>query len=263
MANHSLNKQQIQKGIKQPLEIILLEETTSTNDVAKERLKESKQPLLVATNKQTAGRGRLGRSFYSELAHGLYFSLAFHPQNVAIEEMPQYTLLAAATLVETLEEMTGKPLAIKWVNDIFYNGRKISGILSEMISADKTGVIIGIGLNFAGEFTHTAKEVQQVAGTLFGEKIPETFNQNAFLNAFIQRFLSYHTEFQEKAFLPVYETHLLGIGEEVTYFIQEEKYFGTILGISEQGHLRVRKADGTLETLYSQEVHFNSRQFLH
>lgn len=259
-----LDEKQIKKGLAQPFKVTILESTTSTNDVAKEQLKkENKSPILIATNKQTAGRGRLGRSFYSELAHGLYFSLAFRPKNIKMEDIPQYTILAATALVETLEKMTDKSLSIKWVNDIFYNGRKVSGILSEMISGDDLGVVVGIGINFSGEFSQTTKDIQQVAGTLFGKETPQTFDQNEFLQTFIKSFMHYHRHFEEKEFMPIYESHLLGIGEKVSYFIQEEKYEGTIRGITQQGHLEVELADGTKETLISQEVHFSSVQFLH
>ena len=263
MASPDLNKKQILNNLAEPVEILILDSTTSTNDVAKEKIHKIKDSLLlIATNKQTAGRGRLGRNFYSEISHGLYFSLAFYPEDLGIEEIPQYTVLAAAALVETLEQMTGKDLAIKWVNDIFYNGRKISGILSEMVTTNQMGVVVGIGINFSGDFNETSEDTQQVAGTLFGTKTPETFNQNEFLQKFIERFTYYHQHFHDKPFLSIYEEHLLGVGKEVYYFNKKERHEGTILGINNQGHLKVEKKDGQVEILYSHEVHFNSRQFL-
>lgn len=261
-----LNQAQIQGGVKQslqPLRIELLEEVSSTNDVAKELLKEHPNDfILVATNKQTAGRGRQGKSFYSELAHGLYFTLGFQPKNLQIEEIPFYTILAAAALVEVLEQYVKHPLAIKWVNDIFYQGRKISGILSEMTTADEIGIVVGIGINFAGDFSETDESVQAVAGTLFGPKSPETFNQNEFLSAYLNQFQKYHEDLKGKAFMPVYEKHLLGIGQEVYYFVKEVKKQGVIEGINEQGHLLIRRPDQRLDTLYGQEVHFSSAQFI-
>ena len=263
MASPDLNKKQILNNLAEPVEILILDSTTSTNDVAKEKIHKIKDSLLlIATNKQTAGRGRLGRNFYSEISHGLYFSLAFYPEDLGIEEIPQYTVLAAAALVETLEQMTGKDLAIKWVNDIFYNGRKISGILSEMVTTNQMGVVVGIGINFSGDFNETSEDTQQVAGTLFGTKTPETFNQNEFLQKFIERFTYYHKHFHDKTFLSIYEEHLLGVGKEVYYFNKKERHEGTILGINNQGHLKVEKKDGQVEILYSHEVHFSSRQFL-
>ncbi len=229
MASPDLNKKQILNNLAEPVEVLILDSTTSTNDVAKEKIHKIKDSLLlIATNKQTAGRGRLGRNFYSEISHGLYFSLAFYPEDLDIEEIPQYTVLAAAALVETLEQMTRKDLAIKWVNDIFYNGWKISGILSEMVTTNQMGVVVGIGINFSGDFNETSEDIQQVAGTLFGTKTPETFNQNKFLQKFIERFTYYHKHFHDKTFLSIYEEHLLGVGKEVYYFNKKERHEGTI-----------------------------------
>lgn len=270
MEIEQLNRQNIQKNIKgmhEKLNIELLDEVSSTNDVAKQLLNEQADKFtLIATNKQTAGRGRSGKAFYSTLAHGLYFSLAFQPNTDKIEKMPLYTLLAAATLVEVLEEYLDEPLGIKWVNDIFYKGRKVIGILSEMVTTGATkeipGIVIGIGVNLAGDFTQANNDIQAVAGTLFGQELPKDFNQNKFLSQFLNRFLMYHQNFADESFLKVYENHLLGLGQKVYYFVNKEKRQGIIQGINEKGHLLVLKADQTVETLYGQEVHFGSQQFI-
>lgn len=270
MKINQLNQEAIRRGFtgaNEELNIELLETVTSTNDVAKKSLtKHPNQLTIVASNKQTAGRGRSGKSFYSELDHGLYFTLAFQPKNQQIEDIPLYTILAATVLVEVLEKYVDESLAIKWVNDIFYQGRKISGILSEMVTNPATlsspGVVVGIGVNFAGDFSKTENEVQSVAGTLFGKDVPTFFNQNDFLSDYLNQFLTYHRQFEKKAFMPFYEEHLLGIGQEVYYSVNEEKRHGVIQGINEQGHLLVRKQDQSIETLYGQAVHFSSAQFI-
>lgn len=266
---YELNREQIQAGIhsdSQTLNIELLDSVSSTNDVAKQVVREQSDKMtLIATNKQTAGRGRNGKSFYSKLDHGLYFTLAFQPNTKRIENIPLYTILAATTLVQVLNKKLEESLAIKWVNDIFYKGKKISGILSEMVSGGGSGavpgIVIGIGINFAGDFSQTEENIQTVAGTLFGEKSPEDFNQNDFLSAFINQFHEYHKHFEQKAFMPIYEKHLLGIGKQITYTQKEKKHQGIIQGINERGHLLVLKPDQTIETLYGQAVHFGSQQF--
>ena len=270
MTSHKLDKNQIIKEFQQDselLNVVILDYVSSTNDVAKQALRDSPDQLsLVVTNRQTAGRGRSGKSFYSELAHGLYFTLAFIPNTEEIENIPLYTLLAATVLAETLEEYVSKPVWIKWVNDLFYEGKKVSGILSEMVSGiddeNTLGVVVGIGLNIAGNFAETDEKVQSVAGTIFGEEIPTDFNQNAFLGAFLNRFYANHLSFQGKEFMEIYEKHLLGIGQEVHYTINREKKQGVIEGINADGHLLVRQADQSLEVLYGQEVHFGSDQFV-
>lgn len=262
---HSIKEQF--NGETKNLNILTLASVSSTNDIAKEELTKHPEKIsLVATNQQTAGRGRQGKSFYSSLAHGLYFSLAFQPNEKDLENVPLYTIMAAATLVGVLEKIVDKPLSIKWVNDIFYDGRKISGILSELISlnseTNQPGIVVGIGINFAGNFQTADENTQNVAGTLFGEKLPVDFDQNTFLGDFLNAFTENHEHFQNKKFMSTYEEHLLGKGKEVFYTVKNERHKGIIQGIDSNGHLLVIKADQTIETLYGQEIHFNSSQFV-
>ncbi len=270
MINHKLNKEEIKKGFAgnpDQLNIVVLDYVSSTNDIAKQQLRDAPEGLsLIVTNRQTAGRGRNGKSFYSELEHGLYFTLAFLPNTDKIEHIPLYTLLVATALVETLETILPEPVSIKWVNDLFYQGKKVSGILSEMVSGlettDLPGVVVGIGLNIAGDFSDTDDKVQSVAGTLFGKQSPASFNQNDFLTAFLNQFHRYHLSFHEKGFMKGYEEHLLGVGQDVFYTMNQERKQGVIEGINAEGHLLVRQADQSLDVLYGQEVHFGSTQFV-
>lgn len=270
MESKQLNQEQIQshfEGEQSLLNIQLPSSVSSTNDEAKVQLLEYPNKInLVATNKQTAGRGRQGRAFYSALKHGLYFSISLKPNTEAIENIPLYTIMAAATLVDVLEKSIENSLSVKWVNDIFYQGRKISGILSEMVSNTNhlhiSGVVVGIGVNFAGSFSDANEEAQNVAGTLFGEKLPEHFDQNVFLGEYLSQFYKYHQNFEKKEFMAVYEKHLMGIGKEATYSINNEMHRGIIQGINKQGHLLVKKSDQTIETLYGQAIHFSSSQFI-
>src|SRR5699024_1253104 len=267
MNSTQLNKEQIQTHFnksKNILNIQLPSSVSSTNDVVKEQFKKYPNKLsIVATNKQTAGRGRQGRSFYSNLAYGLYFSIAVRPNADSLENVPLYTILAAATLLEILEEKFDGSLSVKWVNDIFYRGRKVSGILSELVSYQgQNGIVVGTGVNFAGSFTHADKDAQNVAGTLFGEKLPASFNQNEFLGQYLRRFYDYHQAFQEKAFMSVYEKHLMGIGKKVSYSVNNKQHEGTIQGINQKGQLLVMNSNHSIDTLYGQSIHFSSKQFI-
>lgn len=270
MESKQLNQERIQshfEGEQSLLNIQLPSSVSSTNDEAKEQLLAYPNKInLVATNQQTAGRGRQGRAFYSSLKHGLYFSIALKPNTEDIENIPLYTIMAAATLVEVLEKSIEHSLSVKWVNDVFYQGRKISGILSEMVSntnqLQKPGVVVGIGINFAGSFSGADDEAQNVAGTLFGEELPEDFDQSVFLGEYLGRFYKYHQNFEEKEFMAVYEKHLMGIGKEATYSVNNERHRGIIQGINNKGHLLVKKSDQTIETLYGQAIHFSSSQFI-
>lgn len=254
-------------GPKDRLTIESHETVTSTNDIIKPLFQKHPHNIsLVAASEQTAGRGRRGKHFFSGLQHGLYFSLALEPNTDQLEEMPLYTLLTATALGRTLETYLDEPIAIKWVNDIFYQKRKVAGILSEMMTSvenkKKPGIVIGVGLNLAGDFGATEEVIQTVAGTLFGNEMPATFSESQFLGEFLNHFWQYHENFNQKEFMTYYDEHLLGKGKQVYYTVNGQKKQGQIQGINQQGHLIVKLPDQTTDVLYGQEVHFGSQQFI-
>ena len=239
---------------------------SSTNDLMKEALAHSQADyLLYATQQQTKGRGRRGKAYYCDLAEGLYFTLALRPQKVKLQDVPMYTILAATAVVETIESYVNDQCEIKWVNDIFYHKRKVTGILSEMISsieaADTSAVMIGIGINLAGSFENSDPAVQDIAGTIFGQETPENFNINQFLAQIVSRILTYHANFDDKAFFPLYKDRLMGVGKEVSYQYNGDWQSGIIVGVNPEGQLIIAKANGKKEILYGQDIHFSSQQF--
>lgn len=121
-----------------------LDETDSTNLRLKEAARAGRvaPPFLLTADSQTAGRGRLGRTFVSPPGTGLYMSLLIAPPPQA--ESGHITLLAAVAVCRAIEETAGLSPKIKWVNDLFLNGRKICGILAERIDE---GVVVGVGVN--------------------------------------------------------------------------------------------------------------------
>lgn len=247
------------------LKVKYYKEIPSTNDLAKKMIKENlKDELLIISEKQTKGRGRSGRNFYSKLDHGLYFSLAIHPQTVNPNSLPLYTIAAATALMQAIETELGLKLQVKWVNDLFYKNRKVAGILTEAITDPATNqiasLVIGIGLNLAGSFKDADPTTQDVAGTLF-EELPNDFNANKLLRQFLIVFESYHKKLLHKKFLPIYEKRLLGIDQEVSYQRKNEMNYGIIRGINEQGQLLVSNQQGELLTLFGEEIHFSSKQF--
>lgn len=267
--SHQLDPEQILHQIDdfwQDLHIEHHKEVTSTNDLAKQFniTNPGKNGLFIA-EKQTQGRGRRGRNFHSDLSQGLYFSLTIKPKVVDPQDVPRYTIAAATAVVQAIEALTGKNIQIKWVNDLFYKGRKIAGILSEAVTDLETGgfsaIVIGIGINLSGDFTAATQDVQDVAGTLFGETLPDSFNPNHLLKTFLNYFGHYHLDLLSPDFMTIYRDHLLGLNQEVTYQINTKEHSGIIEGIDSDGHLLVRQSNGELETLIGQEVHFSSKQF--
>ena len=121
----------------------------------------------VCARRQTAGRGRLGRSFFSPEGSGLYLS-ALLPYR---EETPM-TILAAAVSLEVVEAVTGIRLEVEWINDLLLEGKKVAGILAEALT-DPTGrptaVVLGLGLNLYAPPGGFPDALRQRAGALFGD----------------------------------------------------------------------------------------------
>ena len=123
--------------------------TGSTNADAR-RLAQKGAPdgTLVVAEKQTEGRGRKGRDWYSPAGKGVYASLILRP-TIPLEETPTITLAAAVALVEAIDAVSGCTPTIKWPNDILINGRKVAGLLTELsCEMDRVDfIILGVGLN--------------------------------------------------------------------------------------------------------------------
>lgn len=264
-----LEKNEIKKKLSsqwENLNIYIYDEVSSTNDLAKDYAKENTEtPALFITKKQTKGRGRQGRSFYSSIDNGLYFSLVIHPGKIQQKYIPIYTVLTATAVLQAVKKNFNIDLKVKWVNDLFFKNRKVSGILCESVMNYKkqtiTSVIIGVGINLSGNFEQANSETQKVAGTLF-DSLPENTNLNMFLADFLSFFLGYYKDFPRNSFLEIYDKHLLGKGKEVFYIKEGHTKKGIISGLNQQGNLLIRLPNGKIESLLGQDIHFSSQQFL-
>lgn len=150
------------QGTQKALPVRFFDTVTSTNTL----LKQIAGPDLAdgttfIADRQTAGRGRLGRSFYSPEKTGLYMS-TFKQTADAIAAVSCTTACAAAVCM-ALEEVSGKRFAIKWVNDIYLNEKKVCGILCEKTEG---GVVCGIGINLRTPAEGFPQEIQHIAGAV-------------------------------------------------------------------------------------------------
>ena len=132
-----LTRDAICEALHVPLKLHLLDKVDSTNNYAK-TLSELSLPQLVVSEEQTAGRGRLGRSFYSPAGKGIYMSFAFCPQ-LELSQAMLVTTMTAVAVCRALESLTGLHPKIKWVNDIYLNEKKLCGILTEAETNFETG----------------------------------------------------------------------------------------------------------------------------
>lgn len=142
----------------------------STNSYAKELAKGgAPEGSLVITEKQTRGKGRMGRQWHSPSGVNLLFSVLFRP-SFSVDRVFFLTMLTTVSLVDAIREVTGLRALIKWPNDIYCNGKKMAGILTEF-SADSTDiayVVVGTGLNVNWDI-QSRPELEHIATSLMKE----------------------------------------------------------------------------------------------
>lgn len=216
------------------INIIRLREIDSTNSEAKRRAQNGeKLPMLVVSDSQSAGRGRLGRSFYSPDGTGLYMSLAYKAE-CDMTEAVKITSAAAVAVCLAIEELsTVKPM-IKWVNDVYVEGKKVCGILTEATKAgDSTVIVLGIGVNCKTEIF--PDEIKNIAGSV-GIDHADVLCEK--IIGHVLRFIS------EDEFISEYRRRSLVLGREISYTENCVTKHGVAAQISDGGALIL--SDGTI-----------------
>jgi BirA family biotin operon repressor/biotin-[acetyl-CoA-carboxylase] ligase len=148
-------------------DIVVLEETTSTNDVVAQMAATSAEGLVVIAEKQTSGRGQYGRRWESAAGKGLWLSLLLRPQ-IAVAESHRITDFLAASIVEAIKESVGLQAIIKLPNDVYIGSRKVAGVLVEM-RVESTGAycaVAGMGLNVNHTALDFPPELRETAGSI-------------------------------------------------------------------------------------------------
>ena len=269
--NDVLSEQQITQELIQqhhPIDWVIqtMESTTSTNDLAKLYANHnSTTPAIFISEEQTAGRGRLGRKFVSPSKTGLYISLCLFP-TIALEDLSLITCATAVACVETLEELTGKSLNIKWVNDLFYQDKKVGGILTEIISDFESqqvqALIVGMGINLIENPQSFPEELHSIVGSIFSSKTEydnSSFNRNHFIAQFLEKWTFYYQNLSKRDFIKSYKEHSNVIGKFVNIFEGNQTYSAYAKDIDENGHLIIEKEDNTLHSLSYGEVSIRTK----
>lgn len=230
----------------------------STNTALKSMAAEgAPEGLALIAGAQSQGRGRLGRSFYSPAGSGLYLSLLLRP-DCDPGKATQLTACAAVAVAEALEELSGKSVGIKWVNDLLMDGRKVCGILSEASLDCESGtvnyVIVGVGINVRRPEGGFPEELRDIAGAAFGdESIPDLRCRLA--ASVLDRLWQAYEHREDGGVLEAYRKRSLVLGRPINILPREgEPERATALEIEPDFALRVRLEDGTIRRLNSGEV---------
>lgn len=235
------------------IEVITVKETSSTNDdVKKLALTEKSKIVLYIAERQTKGRGRMGRSFYSPHGTGIYMSLLLRP-DLKSEDCTLLTPMCAVALSEAIEKVLGISSQIKWVNDIYIGSKKVAGILTEgAFSGGRADyAVVGIGVNLSMPEEDFPLEIKNIAGSLTKDR---TDFKNELIAETVNRFMSYYRLLPERAFLQKYRDRLFFLGQEITVISAKGSFKAVALGIDSDCRLRVRLENGEEKYLGSGEI---------
>lgn len=238
------------------LDLRVFDEIDSTNLEAKRLAMTGLSRCAVVADRQTAGRGRLGRSFYSPPGCGIYTSLLLRPRPDQLADVTLLTTAAGVAVCRALERAAGVQAEIKWVNDLYLNGKKICGILTEGVTDFESGmiesVVIGYGINFRDD-AHLPEELRSIVGSVFGAE-PPTVTRSALAAAMLAELLPLAEDLSSRSFLPEYRRRSMLLGREIVFSRAGGRFAAVAEEIDDDGGLVVRLPDGSRETLRSGEV---------
>lgn len=255
-----LSAQGVMKYLKpeyRSLDVTVLPTADSTNAVVRQRAAEgAAEGCVVIAREQTAGRGRLGRRFFSPPDTGLYLSLLLRPAAYTPRQAVCLTAAAAAAMGRAVEQLTGQAPGIKWVNDLFLRGKKVCGILTEASVGLETGamesMVLGVGVNVYPPRDGFPEELGTIAGSVLDHPVPDAKNRLA--GEFLNAFLAFYTHPEEKAYLEDYRRWSLAVGREVTVLSGGREARAYAYGIDDDCRLLVRYGDGKADALSYGEI---------
>lgn len=234
--------------------IILLDETDSTNNYAKEIASSVPDGTVIIADTQTAGKGRLGRNFVSPKGKGLYMSVLIRP-DFDIKTASMITTSTACAIATSIENLCNSNVNIKWVNDLYMNGRKICGILTEaslgmeMKSLDYA--VIGIGINvYSAEFNRELR----VSATSIEDETGCKIDRNRLCAEILNNLEKYLSEISTRNYIQEYKRREILTGNTITANINGNTIVAFAEGIDDNANLIVKLPDGNIRHLSSGEA---------
>ncbi len=226
----------------------------STNTAVKELAKNgAKEGYVLVASQQTNGRGRMNRVFYSPKGTGLYCSILLRPD--VFVPPAALTCLSAVAVSETIDRFQIEN-GIKWVNDVYVNGKKAVGILTEGAFAPDGGyryAVVGIGVNLFAPEEGFPEAVRDIAGPVFSVPYDETLKKT-FLTRLLSRIRYYYEQLPDTPFLTLYRERQLIFGRSILFSDLDGVKRGVATGVDDSFRLLVRTPDGVLHAVERGEV---------
>ncbi len=239
--------------------IHLFDTIDSTNRYAKQLASEGCSiPTLVLAHCQSGGRGRLGRDFSSPKG-GIYLSLILAPpSSVLLASL--ITSAASVATARAIEEVCSISCGIKWVNDLFLDGRKVGGILTEGVlnveSGTLSSVVVGIGINFSTPQQAYPSDLRPIVTSLYGKTslVPKDVDASSLVANLVTTLIGYSHTLSERSFLPEYRSRSIVLGKQILISQHKKQRKALVIAIDDEAHLVVETEDGKREILSSGEI---------
>ncbi len=235
-------------------EIVHLRSVDSTNEYAKNIANEKCEGVVVISEEQTKGKGRLGRQWKSKHGEGIWMSIVLKP-NMLPNKAPFITLIAGASIVKVLNNL-GVKSEIKWPNDIIINNKKISGILTELSSEIEriNYIVVGIGINVKTE--EFDLDIKEMATSIYreGYKISRVDIVRNILVEFEELYEKYIEDNSTEETINICREYSAIIGKEIYIIQNDNKELVKCIDINNVGNLIIEREDGTKREIISGEV---------
>lgn len=241
---------------KNAFSITVLKKVDSTNTYLKNAAEKGEiDGSVIIAETQTEGKGRLGRHFYSEKG-GLYMSILVRP-NMPTERSLFITTGTAVAVSRAIEKICEKNVGIKWVNDIFLNGKKVCGILAEGASDFETGrlqyAVVGIGINVTEPKGKFNKEIADIATAIYDKDEPYGI-KNRLAAEILNQFSEIMKAPDDKTVIDEYRARSIIIGKEVNIIENGELKTVTVADIDDTAAIILKTDDGNIIKKTSGEI---------
>lgn len=245
------------------LKLEIKEEVSSTNTVLKEEAANGvPEGKVLLAHRQTAGKGRMGRGFYSPEETGLYMSLLLRPK-LKMQDSLLITTAAAVAVAEAIEKVTGQKAEIKWVNDVYCHGKKVVGILTEggMSSGhdELAYAILGIGINIWQPSGGFPEDLTRIAGSVMQEEKKDRHLRSKLAAAVLNEFMKIYPQITEKKFMELYRKRSFLVGNTVKLLSAQHEEIPDlplvkVIGIGDDAQLIVELPNGEKRELCCGQV---------
>ena len=229
----------------------------STNqEVKRQALEGAGQGLVVLAEQQTMGKGRRGRSFYSPAGTGIYMSVLFRPSPEQSKDVVLVTTAASVAICRAIRKVLNEEPQIKWVNDVYFRGKKVCGILTEAVSDFESGqidtVVVGIGINYHVPEDGFPEEIRGIAGSVCTDE--NMIPRNSLVAAVLNELFAIYEKLSEREYMEDYRRWSNVIGKDVRFTSGDGWMDAKALDIDDNGGLLVQLDNGEKRTLRTGEI---------